>query len=117
MVNDGARAELFNNEGCIGSASIVLNGNLDNALLDQEHAIGHHVLLAKEPTFLVGGPLHAIDKFLFRQQGQVPKVGDFVHFEHQPQCQVVLILENLFLKQAIERFKCLGELSEVRFSE
>ena len=102
MVNNCATAELLNDEVGIRPASVVLNGHLDNSLLDQEHAIGHHVLLANEPAFLVGRALHAINELLLGLQSQFSEVGDLIHFEHQPQCQFVLILENLLLKEARE---------------
>ena len=99
MVDDSSTPKLLNTELLIGLASVIIDSYLNNALLNQEHSISYLIFLAKCPAFLVGLPLHCIDKLLFSLQGQVLEIWNLIHLDHQPDSQFILILENLLSEQ------------------
>ena len=102
MIDDSSTTKLLNYELLFGSASVIINGNLDNTLLDQEQAISHLIFLAKITSLFVGLSLHSIDKLLFSLQGQVLEIWNLIHLNHQPHSQFILILENLLPKKGRE---------------
>ena len=117
MVDNGAPAETFYNEILIFASTIVLNGDLDDPILDQIQPISYLVLLAEKSAFFESGPLHTIYKLLLRQKAELAEVGYFAHFHEEPSRQLVLILEHLLLKNGRERLERLGQLDELLLAQ
>ena len=112
VVDNGTTTEALDHEVLALSALVILDGHLDNTLLDEEQFVGVLALFAQLFSLLVSDSLHSIDHLLLCTDGQVPEVGDLIHLNHEPQRQLIVVLEDLTLEKTSELLKGLGKLLE-----
>ena len=117
VVNDCTSSKPLNDKVFIIDSTIVLAGDFDDSLLDQEQFVRQLSRLTDEGAFLVGESFESVNDLLLGVQAKSLEIVDFVHFNGDPSREFVVVLENLFLEQAGQRFKCLCKLLKVRLSE
>ena len=64
MVDNGTSSKPLNDEVLVVSATIVLDGHLNDSLLDQEQFVGFFTFFADKTALLVGSSLHSVNDLL-----------------------------------------------------
>jgi len=108
MVNQSTPTEALDNKVLIITSAVVLDGNFDDSLLNQDKFVSDDILLADQATLLISQPLHVVNDLLLSGERERVEVVNLIHLDHQPRRLIVLVLVNLVLEFSRERVERLG---------